>query len=569
MLDSRNFIVRTLLADGLITEADLRRATEHAMGTGSDLLDSMVTLNIATARRLAIAKAKICEHPFVDLGHYEIDFRNTKLIPRAVAERLTAFPLFIVDGTATVAMLDPLNLQAIDQVRQLLRCEVDPVLADADQLRALIARAYSMSQAEGAAPMRSGEDHDEGLTTGDEPAVAAVNSIISTGIDAGASDIHLNPEEQDLFLRYRVDGVLQRQQGPGRAMHEALVQRLKVLAKLDLTQTRKPQDGKFRFRYRNDAVDVRLSIIPTIHGENVVMRLLRSASNIGPISGLGMPEDVARWYEEIIAKPHGIILVTGPTGSGKTTTLYTALNHLNSPDRNIMTIEDPVEIRLPMVRQVQINTDVGLTFASALRSILRQDPDVVLVGEIRDQETAKIALQAAMTGHLVFSTLHTNDAVGSITRLRDFGLPTFAINSALLCAIAQRLVRRLCSQCSIADVGHPMSHLLPEPVRDCDYRKPLGCQACRNTGYRGRMGAFEMLRLTPRVQRVLEREGKSSEVLAAARMDGMRPLFEDGLAKAIKGLTSLDEIFKLRAEVGEGENDRADNGGAPGLREAA
>jgi type IV pilus assembly protein PilB len=551
VLDSKNFIVRTLLADGLITEADLRRATEHSMATASDLLDSMVQLGIATSRRLAIAKAKICEHPFVDLSHYEVDFRNTKTISRTVAERLTAFPLFIVDGVATVAMLDPLNLQAIDQVRQLLRCDVDPVLADAEQLRALIARAYSLVRDDVVKAKGPGSDDDQVLTTGDEPVVAAVNQIIAGAVDAGTSDIHINPEEGDLMLRYRVDGTLAKQQAPPRAMHEAMVQRLKVLAKLDLTQTRKPQDGKFRFRHKNDYVDIRLSLIPTIHGENVVMRLLRSASNIGPIAGLGMPPEVATWYEEIIQKPHGIVLVTGPTGSGKTTTLYTALNRLNSPDRNIITIEDPVEIRLPVVRQVQVNADVGLTFATALRSILRQDPDVVLVGEIRDQETAKIAVQAAMTGHLVFSTLHTNDAVGSLTRLKDFGLPTFAINSALLCAIAQRLVRKLCAHCAASDTQHPLLLSMPPKFNGTTFKRPVGCQECRGAGYRGRLGVFEMLRMTQNVQKLVEIDAKSSDILEAAKRDGMKQLFDDGLAKASRGLTSLEEVAKLRAEVDE------------------
>jgi type IV pilus assembly protein PilB len=567
VLDSRNFIVRTLLADGLITEADLRRATEHAMATGADLLDSMVHLGIATARRLAIAKARICEYPFVDLAHYEVDFRNTRHMPRAVAERLTAFPLFIVDGVATVAMLDPLNLQAIDQVRQLLRCDVDPVLVDSDQLRALIARAYSLSRSDDQPADEA--QADENLTTGDEPIVAAVNQILAGGIDAGSSDVHINPEEKDLVLRYRVDGLLQPQQAPPRSSHDAIVQRLKVMAKLDLTQTRKPQDGKFRFKHKGESIDIRLSLVPTIHGENVVMRVLRSANKIGTVSSLGMPEDIGRAYEELIQKPHGIILVTGPTGSGKTTTLYTALNHLNSPDVNIMTIEDPVEIRLPMVRQVQANPEIGLTFASALRSFLRQDPDIILVGEIRDEETARIAVQAAMTGHLVFSTLHTNDALGSINRLRDFGLPTFAINGAVLCVLAQRLIRRLCPHCAAPDAQHPLLRTLsPEWRARGGFRAPVGCPNCRQVGYRGRMGVYEMLRMTSRLQALIERNAPMADMLHAARAEGMRSLQEDGLAKASAGLTSLEEVASLDAEV-EAAHAPAASTPAPQTRAAA
>lgn len=552
MHDTRHFVVRTLLAEGLVREADVRRATEHAVSAGCDVLDALVSLNIVSSRRLAIARAKICEYPFVDLSHFEIDFRNTRALARAAAERLCAFPLFIVGGVATVAMLDPLNLQAVDQLRQLIKAEIDPVLAEPEHIRSLIGRAYSLARPEGEQLQDLGE---EGLTTGDEPIVAAVNQILSGAAEMGASDIHINPDEQDLRLRYRVDGVLQGQQGPPRSAHAGIVQRLKVLAKLDLTQTRKPQDGKFRFQHKTEAVDVRLSLVPTIHGENVVMRLLRSAARIGEIKDLGMPEAMSQAFGELIEKPHGMFLVTGPTGSGKTTTLYTAIAHLNDPSRNIMTIEDPVEIRLPLVRQIQVNAEVGLTFATALRSILRQDPDVVLVGEIRDQETAKIAVQSALTGHLVFSTLHTNDAVGAVARLRDFALPNFAINSALLAVIAQRLVRRLCPACSKPEEPgaiHVAIGELPIPPA-ATFRRPGGCPRCMNTGYKGRLGAFEMLQATHRVRELIEQDAPAARIAEAARADGMTSLWEDGLRKAALGQTSLDEVASLRAGIDDAE----------------
>ncbi|HYE61434.1 MAG TPA: GspE/PulE family protein [Phycisphaerales bacterium] len=552
-MDSKHFIVRTLVADGLVTETDIRRAGEAPLKPGENLLDALVSLGVISSRKLAIAKAKICEYPFVDLAQFDISIQNMKYLPRAVAERLAAFPLFVLDGTATVAMLDPLNLQAIDQIRQILKAEVDPVIADSDQLRALIARAYSLAQAESGF-VSTAVVKEEALTTGEEPIVAAVNQIVSGAVDAGASDIHINPDENELILRYRVDGVLQTQQGPPKSSHVNIVQRLKVLAKLDLTQTRKPQDGKFRFTHRSgENVDIRLSLIPTIHGENVVMRLLRSAGKIGPVSGLGMPAEMTRWYEEAIERPHGMILVTGPTGSGKTTTLYTALNHLNSPSRNIITIEDPVEIRLPLIRQVQANAEVGLSFAAALRSVLRQDPDIVLVGEIRDQETAKIAVQAALTGHLVLSTLHTNDAVGALSRLKDFGVPMFAVNSALLCVIAQRLVRKLCEQCAQAENDQRILAMVPAALRQSPFKRGCGCGACRNTGYKGRLGAFEMFRMTPRVIKLVEQEATITEIQAAAMQDGMKLMWDDGLAKAARGLTSLSEVAKLHATGAEQE----------------
>ncbi len=547
MLDSRNFVIRTLIADGQLTEADLRRATEHSIASGGELLDSLVQLSIISSRKLAIAKAKICEYPFVDLSHYEVDFGNAKLMPRSVAERLNAFPVFVVDGVATVAMLDPLNLQAIDQVRQHLRCDVDPVQGDSEQLRALISRAYSLAKASETDTAAAGTP-EQSLTTGDEPIVQAVNQVLAGGVEIGASDIHLNPDETALHLRYRVDGSLLPQQGPPRSAHEAMVQRLKVMAKLDLTQTRKPQDGKFRFRHKTENIDVRLSVIPTIHGENVVMRLLRPAAKLGTIADLGMPAQMCCWFEEAILKPHGMILVTGPTGSGKTTTLYTALNQLNTPDTNVMTIEDPVEIRLPLVRQVQVNTDIGLTFASALRSILRQDPDIVLLGEVRDAETAKIAVQAAMTGHLVLSTLHTNDAVGCINRLRDFELPTFAINSSVLCALAQRLVRRLCPACAVPETDAMLIRQVPPQFRNSPFAAAAGCAECKQVGYKGRLGVYEMLRMTPAVQALAEAHASAADITAAARSEGMRSLWESATDKAVQRLTSLEEVMSLRAE---------------------
>jgi type IV pilus assembly protein PilB len=552
-LDTGHFIVRTLLADRVISEQDVTRASEQAKTGGGDVIGALVSLGIVSPRKLAIAKAKICEYPFVDIAAFEIDVRNATLIPRTVAERLQVFPLFCVDGVASVAMLDPLNLQAIDQVRQVLRTDVDPVIVDAEQLRALIARAYSIARTMGEDQGKTGQEEE--LTTGEEPIVAAVNQILVAAIDASASDVHINPDETDVHLRYRVDGALRQQQGPGRAAHPGIVQRLKVLSKLDLTQTRKPQDGKFRFVHRGEAIDIRLSLIPTIHGENVVMRLLRQGSRLGSIDDLGMPPDVAAVYRDAIFRPHGMILVTGPTGSGKTTTLYTALANLNTPERNIITIEDPVEIRLPMVRQVQVTSEIGLTFASALRSVLRQDPDVILVGEIRDQETAKIAVQAALTGHLVLSTLHTNDAVGAIARLRDLDVPAFAVVNALLCSLAQRLAKRVCEQCAVADPGD--ARLLASmglSVKDATgFRIGTGCAACANSGVRGRLGVFEIMRMSHRLQGLTEALASPAQLRAAAIHEGMRSMWHDGLDKARLGHIAARELLKLRTSFDEAE----------------
>ena len=549
MLSSSNFLLESLLEDGLVLETDLAEAKALAAKHSQDVIDALLSLSVITSRQLAITRAKICEYPFVDLSQFEVPISNTRLLPRVMSERLVAFPLFCLDEVATVGVLDPLNLQAIDQIRQILKMDVDPVLCDEEQLRAFISRAYSLSPsgAEFTVEQDLGEVAD--LTTGEEPIVAAVNQIIAGAVEVGASDVHLNPDEHELHVRYRIDGVLIPQQGPAKSVHSGLVQRLKVMGKLDLTQTRRPQDGKFRFVHRGGRVDVRVSMMPTINGENVVLRLLRPTSSIGAIDDLLMPEKVSQWFSELIERPHGMILVTGPTGSGKTTTLYTALAKLNRPDKNIMTIEDPVEIRQPLLRQVQVNVEIGLTFAGALRSILRQDPDVILVGEIRDEETARIAIQASLTGHVVFSTLHTNDATGAVARLRDFGVPSFAINAAVLCALAQRLVRRNCEHCASTETVDSATLTLfdLQPSDAASFIQGSGCGRCMSTGYKGRLGVFEMFRITPRVRQLVESGAPGFELQEAAMADGMRLMWEDGLAKARLGLTSMNEILGLRS----------------------
>ncbi|MBX3364755.1 MAG: type II/IV secretion system protein [Phycisphaeraceae bacterium] len=552
MLDSSDFLLRTLLEDGEITQADVKRAREHALAASIDVSQALINLNVVTSRQLAIARARLCEYPYVDLANFDIDLQNARLLSRNIAERFVAFPLFCVEQTATVAMLDPLNLTAIDQLRQVLKMDVDPVLCDPEQLRSLIARAYTMIRADAPIAAETGGKSaadDLGLTTGDEPIVAAVNQLLAGAVESGASDIHINPDEHDLHVRYRIDGVLHPQQGPGKGAHAGLVQRLKVLAQLDLTQSRRPQDGKFRFQHAGSYVDVRLSLLPTIHGENAVMRLLRPASRIGTIAELGMPQDMREWFEQAVVRPHGMILVTGPTGSGKTTTLYTALAHINRADVNIMTIEDPVELRLPLVRQIQVNTEIGLTFASALRSILRQDPDVVLVGEIRDAETARIAAQAAMTGHLVLSTLHTNDSVGSIARLRDLDVPNFAISNALLLVIAQRLARKVCTGCATPDAHDPA--VLAQFGLDSSARftRGAGCPKCHSLGYRGRLGVYELLRATGRIRTMIDQNAPTSALEQAALSEGMRPLWRHALERALMGDTTVEELMRLRATI--------------------
>ncbi|MFG0305215.1 MAG: GspE/PulE family protein [Phycisphaerales bacterium JB040] len=562
MFETGEYVLRSLMEEGRVSSEDAARAEEAARAAGRSLETVVVEMGLATSRQLALAKAYICEYPFVDLEAFEPQIDHSRLLKRDFAESHAVFPLFVLGDVATVAMLDPFNLPAIDGLTQALHKEIDPVIADEESLRTLIKRAYSLSGVRGSDAR--GEAADEGadsLVT--EPIVAAVNQVLDAAARAGASDVHLSPDENQLHLRFRIDGVLESQQGPDRSTHAALVQRLKVMAELDVTQTRRPQDGKFRFSHDSGPVDVRLSLLPTIHGENVVMRLLRPGREIGTLAELGMPEDVRTRFERMVARPHGMVLVTGPTGSGKTTTLYTALAMLNTPDRNVMTIEDPVEIRLPWVRQIQVNPGVGLTFATALRSMLRQDPDVVLVGEIRDQETARIAVQASLTGHLVFATLHTNDSVGSLARLRDFEIEPFAVNSALLGTIAQRLVRRVCPGCAEPYTPDP-GELAPLSIRAGDgdgFVRPVGCGKCRNSGYAGRVGVYELMEMTPAIQDLLERGESIRTIRAHAIESGMRPLLRHGVELFRTGRTSLEELAKLHAMDAIEPGD--DRGGAP------
>ena len=545
------FLERALLEEGQITNAQLEVARRHAREHEVDLQDALVATSAISSSDLAMTKADVCEVPFVELTEFEVCFANTGIVPRSLAERYLLFPLFLVDGVLTLTTDDPLNLEAMDQIRQITRCEVDAVLCDRSQLRKLISRAYRLSHDD----MRQREDDsgDEISATGDDgtqPIVAAVNQLLADAAALEASDVHINPDETELHVRYRIDGVLREQHAPPLSMHAGIVQRMKVMANLDLTQTRRPQDGKFRYTHDGTAIEVRMSTVPTVCGENVVLRLLAGSQTIHDFTELGIPQRMIGELEELVARPYGMLLVTGPTGSGKTTTLYSVLNKINDPSRNIMTIEDPVEIRLPYVRQIQVHSQIGLTFATALRSMLRQDPDVVLVGEIRDEETATIALQSALTGHVVLSSLHTNDAAGAIARLRDFGLPPFVINSALLGVVAQRLVRRVCQSCVAPDKVEERVRQIFNLGRKVEgFVRGKGCKRCGNTGYRGRIGLYELLRLSPGLQTVIEAGSSTKQISEFALSDGLRPMWQDGLEKARIGQTSLDEVLKAAAVV--------------------
>ncbi len=568
MLDHEEFLVAALVEEGLIGKPAAEEAARFAAEHSLRISKALVQRGLVSGRDIALVKATIFECPFVDVDQFQIDVRNAALLPRGTAETLEAFPLFNTGTVATVGMVNPMDLRAVDQLRTLLKVEVEPVLCEGEALQRLIDRAYTLTGQFGASgnAAEAAAASAESAAVEREPIVAAVNQIIGQAIEKGASDIHINPDETTLHVRYRIDGVLQGQQAPGLGAHTGLVQRLKVMGNLDLTQTRRPQDGKFRFTHRGRYVDLRISLIPTVCGENVVMRLLTGNAHIKGFAELGMQPGEASGLERLLDQPHGMVLVTGPTGSGKTTTLYTALKRLNTPERNIITIEDPVEVRMPMIRQVPVNAEIGMTFAGALRSVLRQDPDVVFVGEIRDEETARIAVQAALTGHLVLSSLHTNDAPGSIPRLKDLGCPGFAINAALLGVVAQRLVRRVCPDC--AKPFTPDATMLAQfggeagGAAGATFVHGTGCGRCMSSGYKGRVGIYELLTMTPAMQEAVNSGLAVDGLRRVAVQDGVRLMWRDGLEKAKVGLTTPTEVLRVAAAV-EVAGHAPDKAGAP------
>ena len=552
MLGPDEFVINLLVEQGQITAEQVADANRNASSWRCSSPQALIRAKIITARDVAIGRAMVSEVPFVDLDNYEIDVQVASLLPRTLADKAVALPLFNVGDVTTVAMADPLDLGIVDRLRSVLRSDVVTVLAEPEQLRTAIERVYSLMGSRPMAREAAAEAAATASFTGrnveQDPIVAAVNQIIGRAAEEGASDVHLSPDEAELCLRYRIDGILVGRQGPPLSNHPALVQRLKVMANLDLTQSRRPQDGKFRFPWNGRTLDVRVSIIPTVYGENVVLRLLSGSHGLRRIEDLGLHPVVAEEFSGLVHRAHGMLLATGPTGSGKTTTLYTALSELNSPERHCVTIEDPVEIRLPLVRHVQVNAEIGLTFATFLRAILRQDPDVILVGEIRDEETARIAIQAALTGHMVLSTLHTNDAPGAVARLMDFQCPAFAINAALTGVMGQRLARRVCTSCAV-----PMP---PSPSllkRFCagdstgQFRVGRGCPQCGGGGYRGRLGVYELMVMQPVIRAAVEKSASAALIRRIAIESGMNPMWADGTDKARMGLTTLEEITRIAA----------------------
>jgi type IV pilus assembly protein PilB len=549
-----------LIEQGLITQEGLERALAQQSRVEQPLGRILIDLGLVKEADLVAALAKQIGFRFVDLSTITIDATAASLVPEHVARRYRALPIGYEESKLVVAMADPANLFAMDDIRTITGMDVQPIVATVGDIEAAI-RKYSRfdeSVEQMASEAALAADDDDGAllraaaAVDEGPIVKMVNLLITQAIADRASDIHIEPMERDVRIRYRVDGVLHEVMRSPKNIQAGLISRLKVMADINIAERRIPQDGRVGLTVAGKTIDLRVATLPTVYGEKVVIRILDKSAVLLHLDELGFLDSAFRKFQQAYTKPYGAILVTGPTGSGKSTTLYATLNIVNKPDKNIITVEDPVEYRLPGINQMQINARAGLTFASALRSILRADPDVVLVGEVRDRETALIAIEAALTGHLVLSTLHTNDAPSSLPRLVEMGVETYLVASAIDCVVAQRLARKLCPRCreeyrpeptELQQAGFPEEQW---PNIEGLYR-PVGCPSCSKTGYRGRLGLYEVMPVGEEIERMIVERVSSEDIRRSAVGDGMITLRQDGLDKVRQGVTSIEEVLRVVA----------------------
>jgi type IV pilus assembly protein PilB len=545
-----------LIELGFITPEQLETALEEHRKTPKSLGRVLIDLGMIKEADLVRALAEQVGLEFVDLNDFPIDATSTVLLPEALSRRYRAIPIGERDGRLLVAMSDPANVYALDDIRTITGRDVQPVVATANDVEEAIQKFSGMdSQVEAMASIaaeaadETTADLEEALE--DAPIVKLVNAIMTQAVGDRASDVHLEPAEFNVRIRFRVDGVLHEPMPPApKNIQGGLISRLKVMADLNIAERRVPQDGRISMKVGGRSLDLRVATLPTVYGEKVVIRVLDKSNALLRLEDLGFLENAYDRFSESFRKPYGAILVTGPTGSGKSTTMYSTLNILNEESKNIITVEDPVEYRLAGVNQMQVNPKAGLTFASALRSILRADPDIVLIGEIRDKETATIAIEAALTGHLVLSSLHTNDAPSAISRLVEMDVETFLVASAIDAVVAQRLARKLCERCRVVyqpeqaeleAAGFP-EWLWPEIPQ---LFKAQGCPACSNTGYRGRIGLYEVMQMSEEIERLTVERASADAIRTVAVQQGMMTLRDDGLEKARMGITTLDEVARV------------------------
>ncbi len=560
----KNKLGTLLVEAGIVPQDKLCGLLDRQRGSGKKLGQVAIEMGLATEEEIVEALAKQLKIPYISLETAMVDTGILGIVPESMARDLRVLPLYKVDKILMVAMADPTDAEALKEIRFVTGCEVDAVVARPRDIVAAIEQYYgakdsvldaiesiTTSGIDAIEEVDETQDlYDQQRMSQEAPIVKLVNLMIERAIAKGASDIHVEPQDTALHIRDRVDGVLHEEIVIPRMMKAAVISRLKILAKINIAERRVPQDGRFTVLLNDRKIDLRVSTFPTVHGEKVVLRILERTGMKIPLETLGMSDVVLDRFTQALGLSHGIILVTGPTGSGKTTTLYGALNHVNDNEKNIVTLEDPVESQIKGINQGHTNPAAGFTFARGLRSILRQDPDIVMVGETRDVETAEIAIQAALTGHLVFTTVHTNDAVSSIIRLIDMGIEPFLVASSVVAIVAQRLVRRTCPVCSAA--GESVELHIPWTGEVRRFEGPpraVGCDECSNTGYKGRIGLYEMIVVTDELRRMIVKNVNAQDLVDEARKGGYRTMFEDGLDKVAAGVTSLEEIMRVTRTV--------------------
>jgi MSHA biogenesis protein MshE len=553
-----------LIENKVISEAQLDAALAEQKKTRRKLGKTLIDLGYIQESQLLTLLSQQLKIPYLKLQHYPIDREILKLLPEIYARRFRAIALKEENDKILVAMTDPTDIYAYDELIKVLKRPIDLVAISESDLLTQLETGYRKtdeidSLAEVLDVELSENDFDlsaltETTSTADAPVVRLLQAIFEDAVGVQASDIHIEPDSNVLRIRQRIDGLLQEQIVDETRIATALTSRLKLMAGLNISEKRLPQDGRFNIKVKKKSIDVRLSTMPMVHGESVVMRLLDHSQGLLDFEKLGIPDNILQPLQDLIKKPHGLILVTGPTGSGKTTTLYAALNEINSPTSKIITAEDPVEYQLPRVNQVQIHEKIGLTFPTILRTALRQDPDIILIGEMRDQETVEIGLRAAMTGHLVFSTLHTNDAVSTVSRLLDMGAESFLVASSLKAILAQRLVRRLCPDCKKPHTLDQQEKLVLETITGQqkswpDFYEHHACNKCNNSGYKGRIGIYELLLMSPELSTSLHNEDNAAFIKQAKQQTGFISLTESAIELAKQGITTLDEVLRIAGDI--------------------
>jgi type IV pilus assembly protein PilB len=549
---------RRLMSKGLITRENLDRAISLSEETGAPLVEEIVLLKLSPKSTVYDELAAIYGVPFIDLDTYISDPMVMSFVDEKTARELEAFPLFVIGASLAVAFVRPDDILAMDRVAAVSKCTVEPYLAAKESMAEAINRSYGSGgeikdfiskMTEDSVPMtQTAEAQQRTVQSNESPVSRLVDLIVTNAVRDRASDIHVGLDEEQIRVRFRIDGVLYEVPPPPNYLFPFVISRIKVMSNLDIAESRVPQDGHFKAIIDGRTVEARISCIPTIYGESIAIRILNTTDADISLENLGVPESLMGSVDEMVHHTHGMVVITGPTGSGKSTTLYAMLSKAKSSERHIITVEDPVERRIKMVSQIQINERAGLNFASALRSILRHDPDVIMVGEIRDQETARLSVRAALTGHLVFSTIHTNDAPGAVTRLINMGIEPFLLSSALVGAVAQRLARCICAECKQPyDIPSGIRQRLESagvPAPKAVWRG-AGCSHCRNTGYSRRTGVFELMPVSSQLAEMIALNVPANQLRVQARKEGMSSILEDGLSKVTLGITTLEEVLRI------------------------